>query len=250
MVNLRNQTSHKINWIMIDKSRNQMRNMMRFFSLLLGIALISSCARNDYVTNAYNYKAVNHHHVAIMPYEMIMNGRIPKDLTEEMIMEIEESESKAFQVSLFNMIHRPQTSGRNPITVSFQHYDKTNALLSDAGLSLRDSWYQPAEVLCDILGVDAVIKSRVEKTRFLSEEASYGISAASDLFGRVSGQYIPVPSSRTNEVRLSSSVLDGEEGIPVWVYSDYAYAFWNLPPNEVVDRINRNIANRFPYRER
>lgn len=66
------------------------------YAILLSLVLISlsSCQRR-YANTSYQGQRINNKTIAVLPYEVITTGRIPRDVTEEMILEIEEAESVA-----------------------------------------------------------------------------------------------------------------------------------------------------------
>ncbi|MEM7102045.1 MAG: hypothetical protein AAF502_02865 [Bacteroidota bacterium] len=225
-----------------------MRNIQIYIAFFVTTLFATGCAK-QFTTASYEEVAYHHRTLAVLPFEMIFTGNLPRNLTQEMVEEIEEYESVAFQVSLFNMLHRPSNLGRNPMWVTIQHYDETNRRLLDEGISIRESWFMPTEELARILGVDAVIKTRIEKTRFMSDMASFGIAVMADILNEFPGA-LPIPGNQTGRVNLTCSILDGNEGFPVWVYNDIEPAYWNLPAEQAIDGINRRAARNFPYRER
>jgi hypothetical protein len=57
---------------------------------------------------------------------------------------------------------------RYALTVRVQNYTNTLQLLSANNISLHDSWYKSDEELCRILNVDAVIRMKIQKKRYMS----------------------------------------------------------------------------------
>lgn len=153
---------------------------MRKLNSLLLIALVTllaACGAQKYTINEFDAITANHQTVAVLPVEMVFTGKQPKKLTPEDIAQIEEAESKAFQISLLNSI----LGKADKMRVSFQDYTRTNQRLEDAGISIRESWTVDPEELAQILEVDAVVRMRVEKQRYMSDLASFGIDLARDL---------------------------------------------------------------------
>ncbi len=220
------------------------------FFVVTFIFMMSSCSRQRFQTNAYKELSKEHQILAILPVEMVMTGRIPKELTEEDINNIEEGESKAFQMALFSELSRGSGSRRNEIGVNFQHYDATNQLLEEAGIDFRTAWTTSPVKLAEILGVDAVVKARVEKQQYLTDLEGFGITLAS----RVANVLLPgspfggFVRTRTSDVWASCSVLDSQSGVSVWASREKCPTYWNYPTQEVVTRIARAMCRRFPYR--
>ncbi|MEL6655551.1 MAG: hypothetical protein AAFY48_16225 [Bacteroidota bacterium] len=222
-------------------------------TLLLLLAFVATtfwmgCSPRYYETAAYEEFADDHQTIAVLPSQMVTTGRIPPEWTEEQIVQIEENESHAFQIAVFDEI--AQRSGRRggEILIYLQHYTETNAKLAEAGISARDSWTMTPSDLASILGVDAVIRTGMRKDMWLTDLESFGISMAQtaiSLFGGTS----PFPViTKTSDVFLSASVLDGETGITVWNTDRRAATDWNTRHAQIVRHLARVLARRFPYR--
>ncbi len=220
--------------------------MKKFILVLLGGVLFFNCNRTIYQTQDYNRLSADHRVLAVLPAESITTGRIP-ELTLENIEEIEEAESKAFQISLYR--HLARKSGEK-IHVSFQHYAETNRLLEDADISFRESWRESPKRLSEILGVDAVVHSTVEKEFYLTNLESFGIELGSFVLSIFTNSDLWFHgSSRTSDVFVSCEIVDGKEGLPVWTTNKVAPAYRNMRLREVVDALSDTMSRRFPYRE-
>lgn len=215
------------------------------FALLVAV-LFFNCNREIYKTADYDRLASGHKVIAVLPAESITTGRIP-ELTKENIEDIEEAESKAFQIALYRHIARK--SGEK-IHISFQHYAETNRLLEEAGVSFRDSWTKSPKQLAEILGVDAVVHSTVEKEFYLTDLESFGIEVGAAILSAItnSGLWF-LGTNRTSDVFVSCEVIDAREGLPVWTTHKVEPTYWNRPHREVVDNLTRAMSRRFPYRE-
>lgn len=215
------------------------------------LILLTNCNREAYKTVDYDQLTVTHQTLAILPVETITTGRIPEKLDQPAIDEIELAESKAFQISLYNQLSRRSGGGSGDIRVNFQHYSQTNAFLEEAGINLRESWNRPPRELADLLGVDAVVRTTVQKQHYLTDLESFGITVAATILSALTDSPWPwfaYPGSRTSDVRVSCAVLEGEQGIAVWSTSKDKPTYWHRPQGEVVDDITRALARRFPYR--
>ncbi len=139
------------------------------------ISLITSCSGRRYVTPAFYEKSRGHRIIAIVPYEMIFTGKKPKKLTLRQVRRLEELESLAFQDSLYSYLFRQATKRRYPIRIEIQPVEKTNNILEKQGIDIRDSWELNTEELARVLKVDAVVRTKVIKHRYMSGLASFGI---------------------------------------------------------------------------
>jgi len=102
--------------------------------------------------------------------------------TEEMLQEIEAAESQAFQASLYHQIlRRLGRKNYRHLNVKVQAYEETNRKLANADIGYPESSNLSAQELATILGVDAVVRSNVHKTKHLTDLESYGIHIASQI---------------------------------------------------------------------
>jgi hypothetical protein len=191
--------------------------------------------------------------VAILPFEMIFTGVKPEKLTDADLQKIAESESKAFMISFYDEVLRSTRSGRKPIRVDLQHYDKTISILQAHNIDIRSSWNEDPGKLAEMLGVDAVVKARIEKRRLMSDLASYGIDLGVHILGILSDYavwfWLPSDLARAKEIKTSFSLLE-ENGTTLWSISFDEDADWSQPANAIIDEINRKSAKHFPYRSK
>lgn len=221
-----------------------------FFSLLLlTVFSFSSCGPKYYETAAYESRAASHQVIAVLPSQSITSGRIPSGWTAETIALQEENESYAFQIAVFDEIAQRSGNRGGEIQVDLQHYTETNAKLAEAGIGYKESWTKSPKQLAAILGVDAVVRTSVRKDMFLTDLESFGLSTvryASQLLGGLGGLlFIP---NKTSDVFLSASVLDADDSVAVWVTDRKTQTDWNTQHVDIVRRLARVMARRFPYR--
>lgn len=228
-----------------------MKRKITLLSLSLGLLIMSSCSKTHYVSSNFENDTSNHKYIAVVPVKMIFSGNMPKNMTAEQIAEQELAESQAFQISLHNNILRSTKRGKKPFRVDFKSVDETNALLEKAGISILDSWDKDPKELAEILGVDAVVKATVDKKRYISDLASYGISVGVNVINsipEVSPLPLPGNISKTNDVKASLSLVDKDTGTLLYSDRKLMEINWTRTPAEAVERINRRMTKRFPYR--
>lgn len=226
--------------------------------LLVGVILgIASCAR-DYTTPVFSSKTVGHKKVAILPYQMVYTGRQDADLSPEEIRKINEAESQAFQRALHNQLLRESGSDKKDIKIEFQTPERTNRILQDSGITLVDAWKQTPEKLAALLGVHAIIYTRVEKEKFLTDLESFGLEIAGDILDKLKlpdGITLPVgadPSryNRTYRIKIDCQLLNGVDASLLWKLPLDTEIDWNSRANDVIEQSARMCAKRFPYRNR
>lgn len=226
--------------------------MKRATLLMLAVSL-AACTAVDYTSPQFADVALDHQSVAVLPVEMMFTGKAPKGLTAEAIMQIEEGESLAFQSSLYNyLLDRSGPHRRRPIWITVQQVDLTNRLLTEQGLAIRDTWVLPAEELAELLGVDAVVRTRVRKTRYLSDLASFGIAAGVHLALEILDEdhlWLLPWGPRTYDIYAEGELLAADRGTLLWKVAVNREADWSQPANDVVRGITRKLAKKFPYRD-
>ena len=224
--------------------------MKKLFFFLAVILFLISCGPEYYKTAGYESRASAHQILAILPVETHTTGRLPKQLTEEDIVEIENAEARAFQISLYNQVAKRTGRYSGTIRVNIQHFSQTNAKLKEAGISPRDSWAMAPDSLAKIVGADAVVRTSVHKDRYLTDLESYGISIAASIANIFSNAGFWIyPWARTSDMFISCSILNGSDGVPVWATDFDCRTYWNRRTHEVIDEVSRRIGRRFPYRE-
>jgi len=223
--------------------------------LVVCLVLLAACSRPKYYTSAnFDQKTAKHKMVAILPAQIVLIGNQPKNLTRADIEVIEEQESKAFMQSLYNSILEYANSKKYYTRVNFQDYATTIRILNENNISLRDSWDKNDEELTKLLGVDAVVRMRIQKTRYMSDMASYGIDLAkrisyeTGVFGAASRTGLPVPyvPNKTNDINASCSLVSNGETL----WNDYykGAANWNNPANTIIEGVTEIFGKHFPYK--
>lgn len=230
--------------------------MRKKITVTLLVLFAVACAGPKYFTAPdFAQKAANHKLVAVLPFQMIMTGKKPEKLTDDDIAKIEEGESRAFQMSLYNNILRNHTTKKGTITIEIQPYEKTNQLFKEKGIDLRKSWEADPQELCKILGVDAVVKTRVQKTRYMSDLAAYGIDLGYAILSGISweatvlvGAIVGPP--KTNDIDAQCSLFNGADGSLLWKDMYKTSASWNAPANDVIEGLTNTFGYHFPYRKK
>ncbi len=191
--------------------------------------------------------------IAVLPFEMVFAGKMPAGLGPEEIRAIEAGESLAFQHALYDqLLDRSSATRKRPILVRVQPVETTNRLLDESGIALREAWQLPAERLAETLGVEAVLKTRVEKTRYMSELASWSTEVGLHVLheaseGRIDW-LIPPGLTRTDDIYADSTLVSCTDGDLLWKVAVQRATDWRRPANDVVAGITRKLAKKFPYR--
>lgn len=223
--------------------------------LLLFVIVSSSCSHKYYTSANFDQQTQKHRLVAIVPAEMIFTGAQPKKLTAEEVASIEEAESLAFSDALYNGILRYANTRKHISTVDFQDIGSTKRLLQEKNISIREAWRRTDVELMQILRVDAIVRMRIKKQRYMSDLASYGVDLARQIGyeytgGRFPGTkiFMPAVSSKTNDIYATCSLLS--EGKTLWNDNYKEASDWNSPANVIIEGITDNFGRHFPYKQK
>ena len=226
---------------------------MKRITILLVTALLAGCTTVHYESPRLAGAPAGGETIAVLPFEMVFAGKAPQGMDPEEIHAIEAGESLAFQHALYDqLLDRSSARRSRPILVRIQPVETTNRLLGEAGIALRDSWEMPPEELAAMLGVSAVLETRVEKTRYMSELASWSTEVGLHVLheageGRLDW-LIPPGLTRTDDIYADSNLVSGEDGDLLWKVAVHRATDWRRPANDVVVGITRKLAKKFPYR--
>ncbi len=226
---------------------------MRRVAALIAAAVLGGCTTVHYESPRLAGRAPDRETIAVLPFEMVFAGKLPADLAPEEVRAIEAGESLAFQSALYDqLLDRSSARRSNPILVRIQPVETTNRLLDEAEIALREAWEMPPARLAETLGVDAVLKTRVEKTRYMSELASWGTEVGLHVLheaseGRIDW-LIPPGLTRTDDIYADSTLVSCDDGDLLWKVAVHRATDWRRPSNDVVAGITRKLAKKFPYR--
>jgi len=120
--------------------------------------------------------------------------------------------------------------------------------LEENGISVIDSWIESPENLANMLGVDAVVRGRIQKEKYFSDELSAGIELGTVLLDMMGSDFNPFVSSNNKKIKTDYALVDSENGNVLWSIQYSVEADWRQRPDQIVDRINHRSANHFPYR--
>jgi hypothetical protein len=209
--------------------------MKRLIAAVSAIITMASCGPTIYKAQNFDSQTTSHKTVAILPSEVSIQLRPneTKKTTAEQIKQAEENTGKDIQDKMYSWFLK--RSDKYKYTVSFQDISKTNALLSQAGISYNAMATKTKEELCQLLGVDAVISSRAAMKKPMSEGAAIAVGVLLGSWGS------------TNDVQTSISINEGKKGELVWKYDYNASGSVGSSTDRLVNALMRNASRKFPY---
>lgn len=218
-----------------------------FFPILVMALFLSSCA-NRYIVEDFNNRTAKHQTIAVVPVVIEMTGIEYMQYDEETRIIAETDESKMFQQVLYGEILRSTKNNRKPIRVDVQTFQETLNILEKNEISIRDSWTIPSDELAEMLGVDAIVKSKVVKNRYLPDVLSMGINVARVVIDAVFDTPITSRIQRTGEIYTTVSLIDGNNPVTLWNSHRAAEIDWRDNSNAIVNNVYRHVSRKFPYR--
>jgi hypothetical protein len=224
-------------------------------SILSATALLfaAACSTVNYESPHFAERARHHQIIAVLPFEMILAGDPPGNLTAQQIAQIEEAESVAFQEAYYyRLLHQASVHRKHPIRIEIQPVETTNRLLAAAGVGIRESWGMSAKSLASVLRVDAVISTSVQKTRYLSDGESFGVDLGLQVVNEITegalAPFLPWGLVKTHDIWTNCELIDAVDGAVLW-QTDFAQATdWQYPANQVIAGFTEELAKKFPYR--
>jgi len=225
----------------------------RRIPLVTILLFAAACSTANYQSPQFAERAQHHQIIAVLPFEMVLTGDPPGNLTAQQIARIEEAESVAFQEAYYyRLLHQASVHRKHPITIEIQPVQTTSRLLDAAGIGVRESWGMSAKSLARLLRVDAVISTSVQKTRYLSDGESFGVDLGLRVVNEVSegwlGPVLPWNLVKTHDIWANCELIDGLDGAVLW-QTDLAQATdWQYPANQVIGGFTEELAKLFPYR--
>lgn len=227
-----------------------MKKSLPFLSILLALVFLAACSHKNYTSSYFEQQTSHHKLIAVLPAEMIFTGVQPKDLSPDDVAKIEEAESKLFENYLVNSILKYANTQKYYTTIGVQDISTTQKLLEDSGITIRDSWKEDDKKLAKILGVDAVVRMRIQKKRYMSDLASMGVSYGQQVLYQIGnvGKYVPYVPNKTNDIYASCNIVSNNQTL--WNDDYRGTSNYNVSSERVIDEITDNFGRHFPYRKR
>jgi hypothetical protein len=120
--------------------------------------------------------------IAVLPYKISYEGRIPKKFTPELIASSQLQEGRSYQASMINYLtkmNRKRSNQELDVTVLSQ--GQIDALIAKRNLSAGQLDSLTNEQLAEVLGISHVVRGSATRTFIMSDELSLGITAVSIL---------------------------------------------------------------------
>lgn len=187
--------------------------------ILPAILIIASCNSNVYKDKSFFSKAdLSGQTLAVLPAEVTYSGNLPKNWNASRIAKMENEESSRLQQEVYDdfLYHASNRSIRKKWDVKLIDIKVVNDRLEKNGITFKDSWSLPSEELARIVGVDMVIRARVQNVRYMSQAAATGINiGASVIEGLLNkgnnNTSVGVPRTRSGETNMDLSLYHSSQ---------------------------------------
>lgn len=217
--------------------------MKQVLLLLSFSVLITSCARKRMMARVdrFNIKTI-----AILPAQLEVTGNVPKKLTPEQLQQLIVRNTRFLNQALYiDLAQYVDTRLRRYSQVEFQSAERTKKILSEKGITDSASWQMDPADLAKILGVDAVVATKVTQQHILDDEVAMGIDVIGGVLNRkLPGIGIPTGVARTSDMYVNSALI--REGYTVWSSRFTNQTDWNYPFQNAIQSVTRAIARNFP----
>ena len=128
------------------------------------------------------YPALAQKTIAVLPYKISYEGRIPKKYTPEDIAENQLQDGRNYQASMINSLSRLSYKRSNlPLDVTVLGQMELEGLIASKKLTIEQLDSMTDKQIADTLGVTHIVRGTAIRTFIMSDEMSLGITAVSIL---------------------------------------------------------------------
>jgi hypothetical protein len=217
--------------------------MKQTLLVIISFILLTSCARRRTMERVQDYGIRT---IAILPIDLTVAGTKPTKISsEEYQQRIERNRKYMYNALYIDLVQFGDTRLRKYSNVEFQSLDKTKDILKEKSITDSAAQEMDGGDLAKMLGVDAVIKTKITQNRIMSDEAAMGVDVISGVI-RSTGASLPLPTgvARTSDMYVSCALI--KTGYAVWSTRFNNSTDWNYPLEIAIQDVMRNIARRFP----
>jgi uncharacterized coiled-coil protein SlyX len=213
----------------------------------IGFLTLFGCSTTKKYSHFENNQS-NIEKIAVLPFEVIFTGKIPKAISEQMLEEIELEESIAFQNSFSNILLKQNVENN----FSIQSAQKTLDILTSKNIRIKESWKMHPQQLAKILGVDAVIKSRIKRKVEVPNKKALRRNTIIQMLN-ISGIFLgglpALPQTHNpnfQNIEVDYILVESKEGKIVWKKSILWSGDKNIALPQKADLVNQNAYFNFP----
>ena len=182
--------------------------MKNLFKILIPLSLVFGACSNVYTDKSFfSNNNLNGQTLAVLPVEVVFSGNLPRSWNSARLEKERYERSVAFQDAvyqdlLFKASRKPKAGKAH---VKLMDPRVVNEKLFAKGFNPQDTWDVSSADLAGILGVDMVIRGRVENVRYMSQAAAIGINTGASVLegilnkGNTESPTVGVPRAVSSE---------------------------------------------------
>lgn len=220
-----------------------MKYKILYFISLLGFF---SCSSNKkFSQNAKSKSKIET--IAVLPFEVITTGRVPRNFAPEEVQTIEVAEGLTYQKALASHLAQPNIDTYEKRKI--QPIAQTLKLLEANNIGVRKSWKTHPQKLANILGVDAVVKSRIKRKLLKPKKEN---TAAKNVASQVINQMgiLPVPimpnaNGNLQTIQADYVLVRKKDGDIIWRDSYKWKGDKNMPLEPLASQVNQKASLSF-----
>ncbi|WP_299707683.1 hypothetical protein [uncultured Pontibacter sp.] len=210
--------------------------MKKILLFVLLAVTFTACGPEIYTAASFKEVKAKHETLAIVPFDVLIESRrLPKGVTAEMVQQQQKDYGYGLQGDVYGYFLKQMS--KDKYTVNFQDVSKTNALLSEAGITYENMNTVSRDEICEILGVDAIISGKATMSKPMSDGAAIAV-------GLLVGAWGP-----TNSVNTSITIHEGEKGDLLWKYDYTASGSIGSSRKSLSNALMKNSSKKFPYKK-
>ncbi|MBL7703741.1 MAG: hypothetical protein JNM14_15940 [Ferruginibacter sp.] len=234
-----------------------MKTLFGCISLLL---VFGGCTSTINSATGAQAKIKSHQTIAILPFEVRfdLRNKNRKKFSDKELAEVRHFMATGLQEYLYGWLNH--YSNTKPFTVTIQHVDVTDSILSDKKISYMVLYNMGRTELANILGVDAVLTPNV----IFAQPNSPAVAALLnpiDLFDPLNpSNSVFLNEVATQEMKMQVLVTDKSSETPIWAFetktqNSRSYGFSTKRQKENIlyplfDNIDKTLTRfikKFPY---
>lgn len=136
-----------------------------FFTLVIALVSLSTTARTT---------------IAVLPYTISYEGRIPTKYTPEQLEEMRKQDGEIYQQFMINYLNKMGAKKKNwTLDINVLSQSDLTSILNKNNIKQTKIDSLTNEELANVLGVTYIIRGSVTRTFIMSDELSLGITAVS-----------------------------------------------------------------------
>jgi len=199
--------------------------------ILLMVTFTGQAQKNIYVSSRFDQLSDSHEVLAIIPF--LAQLELERSISKDEKTQLAQREGYAVQDALETYFSKRKK--RKKFNVEFQNTEDTNAILAQNDITYENIDIYTTKQLSEILGVDGIISGNLDLNILLSKGVPTDFS------------FLDYFNGNSDYGRIGIKISDGETGKLLWRYEKAIDKKTGKNTSELIDRMMRLAAKKFPY---